>query len=120
MMESKQTYFVDISSGDILQDPNQNTSPSFRIFATPTEVNELKMLFNDNYDDDMSTMRRAQVPFRQYHNSPEDDHYDQSMKDIYAKIYLLGDEEARSHITAIGVLENTSDHHLREDIENLK
>lgn len=119
-MESKQTYFVDISSGDILQDPNQNASPNFRIFATPTEVNELKMLFNDNYDDDMSTMRRAQVPFRQYHNSPEDDQYDQSMRNIYSKIYLLGDEEARLHITKIGILEHTSDDHLREDIKNLK
>jgi hypothetical protein len=119
-MESKQTYFVDISSGDILQDPNQNASSSFRIFATPTEVNELKMLFNDNYNDDMSTMRRAQVPFRQYHNSPEDDQYDQSMRNIYWKIYLLGDEEARLHITKIGVLEHTSDDHLREDIKNLK
>ena len=119
-MESKQTYFVDINSGDILQDPNQNASTSFRIFATPTEVNELKMLFNDNYDDDMSTMRRAQVPFRQYHNSPEDDHYDQSMRDIYSKIYMLGDEEARRHINEIGILENTSDNHVRKDIENLK
>ncbi|MGM0831185.1 MAG: hydrolase [Bacillota bacterium] len=119
-MESKQTYFVDISNGDILQDPNQNASPSFRIFATPTEVNELKMLFNDNYDDDMSTMRRAQVPFRQYHNSPEDAQYDQSMRNIYSKIYLLGDEEARLHIIKIGVLEHTSDDQLREDIKNLK
>ncbi|WP_201716960.1 hydrolase [Rossellomorea arthrocnemi] len=119
-MESKQTYFVDISNGDILQDPNQNASPSFRIFATPTEVNELKMLFNDNYDDDMSTMRRAQIPFRQYHNSPEDDRYDQSMKNIYSKIYTLGDEEARRHITKIGILEHTSDSDLREDIKNLK
>ncbi|MGM0843304.1 MAG: hydrolase [Bacillota bacterium] len=120
MMESKQTYFVDISSGDILQDPNQNASPSFRIFATPTEVNELTMLFNDNYNDDMSTMRRAQVPFRQYHNSPEDDQYDQSMKNIYSMIYKLGDEEARRHIIEIGVLGHTSDSHLREDIQNLK
>ncbi|TMU82165.1 hydrolase [Bacillus sp. BHET2] len=119
-MEAKETYFVDISSGDILQDPNQNASPSFRIVATPTEVNELKILFNDNYDDDMSTMRRAQVPFRQYHNSPEDEHYDQSMRNIYLKIYMLGDEEARRHIQKIGVLENDSDYHVREDIENLK
>ncbi|MBW3111319.1 MULTISPECIES: hydrolase [Bacillaceae] len=119
-METKQIYYVDISSGDILQDPNQSASPSFRISATPTEVNELKMLFNDNYDDDMSTMRRAQVPFRQYHNSPEDDRYDQSMKDIYSKIYLLGDEEARRHIVNIGVLERTRETPLREDIKNLK
>ncbi|MCA1061801.1 hydrolase [Rossellomorea aquimaris] len=119
-METKQIYFVDISSGDILQDPNQSASPSFRISATPTEVNELKMLFNENYDDDMSTMRRAQVPFRQYHNSPEDDRYDQSMRDIYAKIYLLGDEEARMHITNMGVLNHTQGTHLREDIRNLK
>ncbi|BCB01883.1 hydrolase [Bacillus sp. KH172YL63] len=118
-MESKQTYFVDISSGDILQDPEQQVSPGFRIFATPAEVNELKVLFNHNYDDDMSTMRRAQVPFRQYHNSPEDDHYDQSMRDIYLEIYKLGDDEARRHIEGIGVLDQSS-HRSREDIENLK
>ncbi|MCA1066641.1 hydrolase [Rossellomorea sp. AcN35-11] len=89
-MESKQPYYVDINSGNILQDPSQKASPSYRIFATPTEVNELKMLFNDNYDDDISTMRRAQIPFRQYHNSPEDDRYDQSMKNIFSMIYKLG------------------------------
>ncbi|WP_231893368.1 hydrolase [Rossellomorea aquimaris] len=119
-MESKHTYYVDISSGDILQDPNQNASPSYKIHATPTEMTELKMLFNENYSDDMSTMRRAQVPFRQYHNAPEDDQYDRSMKDIFAMIYKLGDEEAKRHITEIGILHSTDNAPLRKDIENLK
>ncbi|KMK91261.1 hydrolase [Rossellomorea marisflavi] len=119
-MEEKMTYYVDINSGDVTPEAEQNHSPSFRIFATPEQVEELKLMFEQNDADAMSTMRRAQVPFRQYHNSPEDDRYDESMRQIYGKIFELGDEEAKRHIVENGILESKHNPNLREDIENLK
>ena len=119
-LESKQTYYVDIKSGDILPDPDQSVSPSYKIFATESERLKLKGLFDNKADDDMSTMKQTPVPFQQYHNAPKDNHYDHSMKDIFSMIYQLGDEHARRHIKEIGILDSTNETHLRKDIENLK
>lgn len=118
-MEAKRSYYVDMRSGDILEEPSFEESAGLHILATPEERTELQKYFDDNYDDDVSTFIRSHIPFRQYHNDPEDAQYDRSMQKIYAMIYKLGDAETRQHIEKIGVL-NEHKPHVRDDIENLK
>jgi hypothetical protein len=119
MMEAKRTYYVDMRSGDILEEPSFEESAGLKISATPDEKTELQKCFDDNYDDDVSTFIRSHTPFKQYHDDPQDAAYDRSMQRIYAMIYKLGDWETRQHIEKIGVLEEHKPH-VRDDIENLK
>jgi hypothetical protein len=118
-METKRSYYVDMRSGDILEEPSLKESAGLHILATPEERTELQKCFDDNYDDDVSTFVRSHIPFKQYHDDPQDAQYDRSMQKIYAMIYKLGDTETRHHIEKIGVLEEHKPH-VRDDIENLK
>jgi hypothetical protein len=119
-MEEKMTYYVDINSGDVTPESVQNHSPSFRILATQGEVEELKLMFEQNEADARSTMKQAQFPLRKDYNSPENELYDESMRQIFGKIFELGDEEAKRHIAENGILESKYNPELREDMENLK
>ncbi|XXM72227.1 hypothetical protein ACQ0QQ_21655 [Lysinibacillus sphaericus] len=119
-MDTRDTYYVDISSGDVVPHAEEAKSVSFQIHAAPEEVTELKALFENNYDDDMATFNRAQIPFRQYHNDPENTRYDHSMQKIYAMIHKLGTPETRKSIEEMGVLNPNPKTNTRSDIENLK
>ncbi|MCA1057299.1 hypothetical protein LCM10_20355 [Rossellomorea aquimaris] len=119
-MVAKDTYYVDISSGDVVPHAEEARSVSFQIKATPEEVSKLKALFQANDEDDMSTFNRAQIPFRQYHNDPENTRYDHSMQKIYSMIHQLGTLETRRNIEEMGVLNPTHQSNSRKDIENLK
>lgn len=118
-MEQKRSYYVDMRSGDILEDPTLEESAGLRILATPDERTELQKSFDENYDDDVATFTRSHTPFKQYHNDPEDAQYDRSLQKVYAKIYELGDLETKQHIEKIGVLDQHKPN-VRDDIENLK
>ncbi|MGR3766371.1 hypothetical protein [Rossellomorea sp. NS-SX7] len=119
-MVTKDTYFVDISSGDIVPHAEEARSVNYQIQATPDEVTKLKTLFEKNDDADMSTFNRAQIPFRQYHNDPENAQYDHSMHEIYEMIFKLGSDETRRNIKEMGVLNYNNDSNTRSDIENFK
>jgi hypothetical protein len=119
-MDTRDMYFVDISSGDVVPHAEEAKSVSFQIHATPEEVTKLNALFEENYDADMSTFNRAQIPFRQYHNDPENAQYDHSMQKIYAMIHQLGTLETRKNIEEMGVLNPIKKSNTRSDIENLK
>jgi hypothetical protein len=119
-METRDTYFIDISSGDIVPHAEEAKSVSYQIQATPEEVTKLKTLLEKNYDDEMSTFTRAQIPFREYHKDPENAQYDHSMKEIFEMIFKLGTIETRRNIKEMGVLNYNKDTNTREDIENLK
>jgi hypothetical protein len=119
-MEMGDTYFIDISSGDIVPHAEEAKSVSYQIQATPEEVNHLKTLLEKNYNDEMSTFTRAHIPFREYHKDPENAQYDHSMKEVYEMIFKLGTEETRKNIKEIGVLNYNKDTNTRQDIENLK
>jgi hypothetical protein len=118
MEQEKRTYFVDIASGEILENPVES-SPSFKIFANPSELNELKSYYSENSAADFQTFQRAQVPFREYHHDAENKAYDDSMRKIYAMIYMLGDAEARRHIEEHSILK---DNHANnpDEVENFK
>ncbi|WP_113930269.1 hydrolase [Bacillus sp. P14.5] len=118
-MEAKRSYYVDMRSGDILEEPSFEESAGLHILATPEEREDLKRFFDDNYDDDVSTFFRSHIPFKQYHDDPQDANYDKSLQQVYARIYQLGDTETKRHIEKIGVLDEHKPH-VRDDIENLK
>ncbi|MEM5017548.1 hydrolase [Metabacillus indicus] len=118
MNQEKQTYYIDVASGEILQNPAES-SPSFKLYATPAEIDQLKSYYSENSSADFQTFQRAQVPFREYHHDAENKAYDDSMRKIYGMIYLLGDEEAKRHIDENGILkDNHSDN--PEHVENFK
>ncbi|MEG9299091.1 hydrolase [Mangrovibacillus sp. Mu-81] len=119
-METRNTYFIDISSGDVVPHAEEAKSVSYQIRATPEEVTKLKTLLEKNHDDEMSTFTRAHIPFREYHKDPENAQYDHSMKEIFEMIFKLGTEETRRNIKEMGVLNYNKDKNKREDIENLK
>lgn len=118
MEQGKGIYYVDLSSGEILPAP-LDSSAGFRIFANGEELAELRALFTENYNDDMAAFARAHVPYLEYHHDPQNEAYDHSMRLIYAKLYELGDEEAKRHIEGMGILEE-SKHLDPEEIRDFK
>lgn len=102
MEQAKKTYYVDLNSESILTEPLD--SPSFIIHATESEVNVLQAIFDDKYGADLETFVRAHIPYLEYHHDPENDHYDADQKMIYSLLYVLGNQEAKEHIKAMGIL----------------
>jgi hypothetical protein len=118
MEQEKRTYFVDIASGEVLENPVES-SPSFKILANQSELKELKSYYSENSSADFQTFQRAQIPFREYHHDQENKDYDDSLRKIYAMIYLLGDEEARRHIEKYRILEDNHSNNP-DEVKNFK
>ncbi|MDQ0219166.1 hydrolase [Peribacillus cavernae] len=119
-MESmKNTYYVDLVSGDVLDRPGVEENPSFKIEATDEELNKLKGFLNESDKADMQAYVRSHIPFREYHKDPQNDRYDESIKKIYAMIHQLGDAEAKRFIEKIGILEEDKSQQ-DEEIEHFK
>ncbi|WP_057913963.1 hypothetical protein [Peribacillus muralis] len=105
MMQERQTYHVDLVSGDVLGQKLEE-NPSFTIHATDEELAELKQCLEEQHKDDSETYARSHVPYLLYHHDRANDKYDAAMKKLYAIIYRLGDENARNHIEDIGILKD--------------
>ncbi|MBM7691201.1 hypothetical protein JOC77_000606 [Peribacillus deserti] len=118
METTKQTYFVDVSNGEILEAPIDG-SPNFRIYANAEELAELRMWFTQNYDDDMKTFVRSHVPYVEPSKASQNEKYESSLKHIYSIIYQLGDEEARRFIEQQQIL-NLDFQGPNDDVEKLK
>lgn len=103
MRPEKQTYYVDLVSGDLLTQ-KLNENPSFTIQATEVELAELKQCLEDHRKNDRESYARSHVPYLLYHHDRANDKYDAAMKKLYSIIYKLGDGAARSHIEEIGIL----------------
>lgn len=117
MEQEKRTYFVDIVSGEILENPVES-SPSFKIFANQSELNDLKSYYSESSAADYQTFQRAQFPFREYHHDAENKAYDDSMRKIYAMIYARR-RGSKTHIEEHGILK---DNHANnpDEVENFK
>jgi hypothetical protein len=99
----KNTYYVDIKSGEIMQNPIEKGG-HFTVIATDEEFAKLKALFEQNHNAELKTFVRAQTPYKEYHKDKEDKLYDQTMINIYRYMYELGDEETKAHIEGMGIL----------------
>lgn len=104
-VEQRQAYYIDVGTGEISQSATSSTW-SFKIQATDEEVTELRELFNQNYSTEWKNFFRAHTPYVQYHYDRENDTYDSNIQEIYAMIYQLGDQEAKSHIKSMNILPN--------------
>jgi hypothetical protein len=78
----------------------------FQILATDKEIRQLQELFYENEQADWKTYGRAHIPFLEYHHDPQNDEYDNTMKQIYLMLYQLGNEEAKNHIEKMGIFKN--------------
>lgn len=104
MEENKKPYFITIATGEISQ--SATDSPwNFKINATDAEIYALREYFSQNYSTEWQSFFRAHIPFIEYHNDKVNDEYDETIKKVYRMIYQLGDNEARSHIENMGILE---------------
>jgi hypothetical protein len=101
MEEQKRTYYVSIASGEILE---QAAEPEgqFKIRATDEEVKHLKEFMVENYKADWDSFWEAHVPFKEYHTNKTNPEYDNTMKEMYAMLYELGDEATKQHISSMG------------------
>ncbi|WP_053366370.1 hypothetical protein [Bacillus sp. FJAT-27245] len=102
--QEKKMYFVDIKTGEITMEPTAENT--FTVIADEDEIQDLRELFEENYDADKRGYMRTHLPWQQYHEFSEGENkdYDRSIELIYAMIYRLGDAEARRHIDEMGIL----------------
>ena len=99
----KKEYFIDIKSGDILEEEPQ-AGGHFRILATDEEYNDLNQIALRMYDDELKTYERSHVPFVDYDFAEKNPAYDRKLILLYEKIHELGDEKAREHIESMDIL----------------
>lgn len=104
MEKNKRTYYITLGTGEISS--VGTASPwNFKIEASPDEIKLLRSYFDQTEAIGWQNFIRAHIPFKLYHEDKENDAYDDTMQKIYKLIYDLGDEEAKSHIASLGVLD---------------
>lgn len=102
MEEQKQTYYFNIESGEVLDQPVEQQG-NFTLYATGEEIKHLREYLVENYKADWETFGAAHAPFK--HGDRENAEYDMTMKEIYAMVYELGDAEAKNHVRSMGILD---------------
>lgn len=102
MEEQKQTYYFNIESGEVLDQPAEPEG-HFRLIATGEEIKDFREFLVENYKADWATFGNAHIPFKDADR--ENAEYDMTMKEIYAMIYKLGDAEAKNHVKNMRILD---------------
>ncbi|MFC4075876.1 hydrolase [Salinithrix halophila] len=105
----KKTYYVAIHSGEtfgeILQE--KGASPyDFEIEATDEEVRSLNILLGNFAGEDAETFWDSHIPFQAYNERRENDGYDQTLEQVYQRIYELGTPETKQQMEEMGLLVN--------------
>ncbi|MDQ0271447.1 hydrolase [Cytobacillus purgationiresistens] len=104
MESTKKAYYIDIENGTIL-DTADGHDWQFKIHATGEQAAEISNYMRQNYDADLKTYVRAQIPFLEYHKKSQNPEYDHTMVKLYEMIYKLGDTEAIQHIIKMGIVD---------------
>ncbi len=102
MEETKQKYYFNIESGEVLDKPAEQEG-HFTLIATGEEIKDLREYLDENYKADWATYGNSHLhPYE----DPDREHaeYDHTMKEIYAMVYRLGDAEAKNHVRNMGIL----------------
>lgn len=102
-MERKK-YFVSVASGEISQVQFGNND-DFTIFATDSEVRDLRAKMDVMQEADFKSFWRAHVPIMSYHNDKANDQYNVGIQEAFQMIYELGDEQTKSDIKDMEVLD---------------
>jgi len=100
----KSKYYISIATGEISKIPYQNNR-EFTIYATDDEIRLLRAKMDNLHDASMGTFWRSHIPIVPYHHDQSNDAYDRNITEAYRMIHELGDEEAKSHIEEMGVLD---------------
>ncbi|HJV47310.1 MAG TPA: hydrolase [Bacillota bacterium] len=101
---SKQTYYISLSSGGIHTDPTIDTY-DYIIEANDHEISELQKLFEKVHEKEGDSYFRSHIPFLPYHEDKPNFEYDQALKEVYSKLYKLGNDVCRRHIESMRILE---------------
>ncbi|GAA0325757.1 hypothetical protein GCM10008967_15410 [Bacillus carboniphilus] len=109
MNNERKTYYIDLGSGEISQSKSASTW-NYQIEANNEEVTKLREYFDAMQSANWQGFMRAHVPYVQYHYDRENDANDHLLKEVYQMIHDLGDEDAKQHIEAMGVL--NPDHNI--------
>ncbi len=103
--EEKNTYYIDVGSGEISQSKTASTW-SFKIEATDEQITKLREIFDLRYSVEWENFLRSHVPYTEYHFDKTNDRYDKNIEQVYQMLYDLGDEQAREHIESMDILES--------------
>lgn len=99
----KQTYYVNVGSREIAQEPYGNKA-SFTIEATKEEIRLLRAKMDAMQEADFTSFWRAHVPFVPYHKDSSTATYDTEMAEAFQMIHDLGGEETKADLASMGVL----------------
>jgi hypothetical protein len=104
----KHPYYVNVASNEILPEPGDTGTP-FEIEATENELAELQSLFDRRDDEEQHSLVRTLTPYERFDTLETDqdersEPFDETMHDIYQKIYELGTPQTRGQIVQMGVL----------------
>lgn len=100
----KQKYVVHLQSQQIsLAEEGQNQN-GITIYATPTEVENLRKTFDSLQAADFVAFFRAHVPIMPYHKAKSVEQYDNSLVGAVHMLYDLGDDDAKHFIEESGAI----------------
>jgi hypothetical protein len=93
----KRPYYVNVESGEILPIKTASTF-QFEISASDEDVRKLEKKFQEVDSAASDTFVRSHVPYVPYSNDPDNDRYDQKLREAYRIIHDLGQDETRRFI----------------------
>ncbi|SDM12549.1 hydrolase [Sediminibacillus halophilus] len=98
----KKRYFVNIGTLEISQVQSGNNN-DFTIIATDEEVFQLREIFDEMYNSDITAFFRTHLPIP-YHKDSANDRYDTGIVSAFQMLHDLGDEKTKSHINSMHIL----------------
>lgn len=100
----KKKYYVSVASGEISQVQFGNND-DFTIYATDSEVRDLRSKMDVMHHAEIKSFWRAHVPIMPYHHDQANDQYNSGIKEAFQLIYHLGDDQTKSNLKNMGVLD---------------
>lgn len=95
-------YYVNVQSKEVSEVQVGNNA-AFTIHASQSDLDQLRALFDQMGSVEIDNFFRAHVPIVPYHEDKSNTKYDHLLRDIYQKIYELGDDETRQFIDQEGL-----------------
>ncbi|SDK08857.1 hydrolase [Sediminibacillus albus] len=99
----KKKFFINMGTLEISQ-VEAGDNNDFTIFATDQEVFQLRELFDEMYNSDITAFFRTHLPIH-YHKDSANDRYDAGIVSAYQMVYDLGDDATKAHIGSMKILE---------------
>ncbi|WNB90719.1 hydrolase [Bacillus sp. NEB1478] len=98
----KRPYYVNVESGEILPIKTASTF-QFEISASDEDIRKLAQKFEEVDSASADTFVRTHVPYVPYSDDPDNDRYDQKLREAYEIIHDLGQDETRKFIETMSI-----------------